>query len=238
MKKAIVLLLAAVICTGLTACNTGNTEISQETVSQTETVVEEDTSDTNDTITNDSESKILIAYFSLPENADTSGVDAVAGASIVLNNEKVLGNTEYMAYAIQEAVGGDLFRIETVQQYPLEHEPLVEMADEEQNSNARPELLNRVENMEQYDTIFLGYPNWWGDMPMPLYTFLEEYDLSGKTIIPFSSHGGSGFSRTESTIAQMQPNASVSENGLTVSRNDVADSYEDVFQLSENIIAE
>lgn len=217
MKKAIVLLLAAVICTGLTACNTGNTEISQETVSQTETVVEEDTSDTNDTITNDSESKILIAYFSLPENADTSGVDAVAGASIVLNNEKVLGNTEYMAYAIQEAVGGDLFRIETVQQYLLEHEPLVEMADEEQNSNARPELLNRVENMEQYDTIFLGYPNWWGDMPMPLYTFLEEYDLSGKTIIPFSSHGGSGFSRTESTIAQMQPNASVSENGLTVS---------------------
>ena len=238
MKKAIVLLLTAVICTGLTACNTGNTEISQETVSQTETVVEEDTSDTNDTITNDSESKILIAYFSLPENADTSGVDAVAGASIVLNNEKVLGNTEYMAYAIQEAVGGDLFRIETVQQYPLEHEPLVEMADEEQNGNARPELLNRVENMEQYDTIFLGYPNWWGDMPMPLYTFLEEYDLSGKTIIPFSSHGGSGFSRTESTIAQMQPNASVSENGLTVSRNDVADSYEDVFQWAENIIAE
>ena len=238
MKKAIVLLLAAVICTGLTACNTGNTEISQETVSQTETVVEEDTSDTNDTITNDSESKILIAYFSLPENADTSGVDAVAGASIVLNNEKVLGNTEYMAYAIQEAVGGDLFRIETVQQYPLEHEPLVEMADEEQNGNARPELLNRVENMEQYDTIFLGYPNWWGDMPMPLYTFLEEYDLSGKTIIPFSSHGGSGFSRTESTIAQMQPNASVSENGLTVSRNDVADSYEDVFQWAENIIDE
>lgn len=238
MKKAIVLLLAAVICTGLTACNTGNTEISQETVSQTETVVEEDTSDTNDTITNDSESKILIAYFSLPENADTSGVDAVAGASIVLDNEKVLGNTEYMAYAIQEAVGGDLFRIETVQQYPLEHEPLVEMADEEQNSNARPELFNRVENMEQYDTIFLGYPNWWGDMPMPVYTFLEEYDLSGKTIIPFSSHGGSGFSRTESTIAQMQPNASVSENGLTVSRNDVADSYEDVFQWAENIIAE
>ena len=238
MKKAIVLLLAAVICTGLTACNTGNTEISQETVSQTETVVEEDTSDTNDTITNDSESKILIAYFSLPENADTSGVDAVAGASIVLNNEKVLGNTEYMAYAIQEAVGGDLFRIETVQQYPLEHEPLVEMADEEQNGNARPELLNRVENMEQYDTIFLGYPNWWGDMPMPLYTFLEEYDLSGKTIIPFSSHGGSGFSITESKIAQMQPNASVSENGLTVSRNDVAESYEDVFQWAENIIAE
>ena len=112
------------------------------------------------------------------------------------------------------------------------------MADEEQNGNARPELLNRVENMEQYDTIFLGYPNWWGDMPMPLYTFLEEYDLSGKTIIPFSSHGGSGFSRTESTIAQMQPNASVSENGLTVSRNDVADSYEDVFQWAENIIAE
>lgn len=76
---------------------------------------------------------------------------------------------------------------------------------------------------------------WWGDLPMPLYTFLEEYDLSGKTIIPFCPHGGSGFSRTESTIAQMQPGATVSENGLTISRNDVAQSREQVAQWAAGL---
>ena len=99
-----------------------------------------------------------------------------------------------MAMTIQEAIGGELFRIETTEEYPLEHETLVNQAKEEQNEDARPELATHIENVEQYNIICLGYPNWWGDMPQPLYTFLEEYDFSGKTIIPFNSHGGSGFS--------------------------------------------
>ena len=171
---------------------------------------------------------ILIAYFSVPENVDTDGIDANSGASIVVKNKDVLGNMQYMAMTIQEAIGGELFRIETKEKYPLEHETLVNQAKEEQNEEVRPELATHIENVEQYDIIFLGYPNWWGDMPQPLYTFLEEYDFSGKTIIPFNSHGGGGFSNTIEEIKKLQPNATVKDDGLSISRNDVADSEQEI----------
>ncbi len=171
----------------------------------------------------------------MPEDVDTSGVDAIAGASIVVRDGEAVGNVEYMANVIAETVGADLFRIETVQQYPLEHEALVDQAAQEQDADARPELATHIENLEQYDTIFLGYPNWWGDMPQALYTFLEEYDFSGKTIIPFCPHGGSGFSRTESTIAELQPDATVSEEGLAISRNNVAGSAEQVADWANSL---
>lgn len=180
-------------------------------------------------------SSILIAYFTMPEDVDPAGADAVAGASIVVRDGEILGNVEYMAQTIQQAVGGDLLRIETVEEYPLEHEALVDFAAEEQEAGARPALATQIENLEQYDTIFLGYPNWWGDMPQALYTFLESYDLSGKTIIPFCPHGGSGFSRTQSTIAELQPNATVREDGLALSRNDVADSAEQVTAWAQGL---
>ena len=180
-------------------------------------------------------SSILIAYFTMPEDVDPVGADAVAGASIVVRDGEILGNVEYMAQTIQQAVGGDLLRIETVEEYPLEHEALVDFAAEEQEAGARPALATQIENLEQYDTIFLGYPNWWGDMPQALYTFLESYDLSGKTIIPFCPHGGSGFSRTQSTIAELQPEATVREDGLTISRNDVADSAEQVTAWAQGL---
>ena len=171
---------------------------------------------------------ILIAYFSVPENVDTDGIDANSGASIVVKNKDVLGNMQYMAMTIQEAIGGELFGIETKEKYPLEHETLVNQAKEEQNEEVMPELATHIENVEQYDIIFLGYPNWWGDMPQPLYTFLEEYDFSGKTIIPFNSHGGSGFSNTIEEIKKLQPNATVKDDGLSISRNDVADSEQEI----------
>lgn len=180
-------------------------------------------------------SSILIAYFTMPEDVDPAGADAVAGASIVVRDGEILGNVEYMAQTIQQAVGGDLLRIETAEEYPLEHEALVDFAAEEQEAGARPALATQIENLGQYDTIFLGYPNWWGDMPQALYTFLESYDLSGKTIIPFCPHGGSGFSRTQSTIAELQPNATVREDGLTLSRNDVADSAEQVTAWAQGL---
>lgn len=180
-------------------------------------------------------SSILIAYFTMPEDVDPAGADAVAGASIVVRDGEILGNVEYMARTIQQAVGGDLLRIETVEEYPLEHEALVDFAAEEQEAGARPALATQIENLEQYDTIFLGYPNWWGDMPQALYTFLESYDLSGKSIIPFCPHGGSGFSHTQSTIAELQPNATVREDGLALSRNDVADSAEQVTAWAQGL---
>lgn len=178
---------------------------------------------------------ILIAYFSVPENVDTDGIDANSGASIVVKNKDVLGNMQYMAMTIQEAIGGELFRIETKEKYPLEHETLVNQAKEEQNEEVRPELATHIENVEQYDIIFLGYPNWWGDMPQPLYTFLEEYDFSGKTIIPFNSHGGSGFSNTIEEIKKLQPNATVKDDGLSISRNDVADSEQEITDWAKGL---
>ena len=185
--------------------------------------------------TESSDSNILVAYFSMPEDIDTEGIDADAGASIVVKDDQVMGNLEYMAGIIGDVTGGDLFRIETVEEYPLDHEPLVDQAAEEQDEEARPELATQIEHLDQYDTILLGYPNWWGDLPMPLYTFLETYDFSGKTIIPFTAHGGSGFSDTVDTIAELQPEATVSEEGFSISRNEVADAEEEIRSWAEGL---
>ena len=168
---------------------------------------------------------ILVAYFSVME---TDGVDTVAGASRVAVNGEVLGNNEYVAQIIQRETGGDLFAIETVQDYPTTHDPLLEFAYNEKADHARPELATQIENLDSYDVIFLGYPNWNADLPMPLYTFLEEYDFSGKTIIPFTTHGGSGFSRTVQTISDLQPGAAVISDGLSISRNSVAKAENEV----------
>ncbi|MGN1109188.1 MAG: flavodoxin [Oscillospiraceae bacterium] len=180
-------------------------------------------------------SHVLIAYFSIPENVDTNGVDAVASASVVVSDGEKLGNTEYIAKIIQKTVGGDLFRIETVQQYPLEHETLVDQADDEKRSSYRPELCTHLSDISKYDTIILGYPNWWADLPMPVYSFLEEYDFGAKTIIPFVTHGGSGFSSTLNTISELQPGAFVSPHALSISRNNVAMSEQDVISWAESL---
>ena len=99
----------------------------------------------------------------------------------------------------------------------------------------RSQLASQIENLDQYDTILLGYPNWWADMPMPLYSFLEEYDFSGKTIIPFITHGGSRASQTIKAISDLQPNATVSSNALVLSRNDVARSAADVITWASGL---
>ena len=139
-----------------------------------------------------------------------------------------MGNVEFIAQTIQEETGGDLFTIETVQEYPGTHQELLEFAAAEMERNDRPELSTHIDNLDDYDVIFLGFPIWNADLPMPMYTFLEEYDLSGKTIIPFVIHGGSGFSRTVDTIEELEPDANVITDGLSVSRNSVADAQDDV----------
>jgi flavodoxin len=168
--------------------------------------------------------RVLIVYFTMPE---TDGVDTVSGASRVVKNGVVLGNVQFIAQTIQKTTSGDLFRIETVQSYPGVHDRLVDQAKTEQNAKARPRLT-RAANVAAYDVIFIGYPNWWGDLPMPLYTFLESTDLSGKTIVPFNVHGGNRFSDTISTITRLQPRATVITNGFTVSRNTVGNAETDV----------
>ena len=95
------------------------------------------------------------------------------------------------------------------------------------SNNARPAIKDTIENFDTYENIFVGYPNWWGDMPMILYSFFDEYDFSGKTIIPFNTHGGSGFSGTISTIKELEPNAEVLD-GKSISRNDIQDAEQEI----------
>lgn len=168
--------------------------------------------DTNETVSNESKTddvnienmgNTLILYFSMS------------------------GNTETVANYIHEEIGGDIVKLETVQTYPEDYDELVDYAREEQRDNTRPELETAIENIEQYDTIFLGYPNWWGDMPMPIYSFLDQYDLSNKTIAPFITHGGSGLSGTPANIANEEPDAVVTE-GLAINGDDVDDCQDEV----------
>lgn len=137
------------------------------------------------------------------------------------------GNTEKVANIIHDNVGGDIIKLETVEEYPSDYDELVDYAQEEQQENARPELSTKIDDIEAYDIIFLGYPNWWGDMPMPIYTFLEEYDLREKTIAPFITHGGSGLSNTPENIQGEEPKATVTE-GLAIYGSDARDSESDV----------
>ncbi len=162
------------------------------------------------------QSSLLVAYFSYAENADLpDDADASASASIQAWNGETTGNTGVVADMIAQATGADLFSIPTVEKYPDTYDATIDQGQQEQSDGARPELATHLENLDSYDTIFLGFPNWWGDMPMAVYTFLDEVDLSGKTVIPFVTSGGSGFSNTISTIQQMEPQATVQE-GLSI----------------------
>lgn len=117
------------------------------------------------------------------------------------------GNTKGVAEEIERQTGADLFEITLVNPYSSDYNTVLEEAQRDQNEQARPELAGQVENMEQYDTVLLGYPNWWASIPMPIASFLEEYDFSGKTIIPFCSHGGGRFGQSLTAITKLAPDA-------------------------------
>lgn len=248
MKKAIAILSAFALMLSLAACSEQEgiqsgqeTSVSAETQNSPASQSQEnyDTGETN----------ILIAYFTRLDNTDATldevvqgggpygflgdsledaDVDAIASASITVMDGEAQGNVETMAQMIEAVTGGDLFSIQTTQKYPVNYDELIDLGGEEKSQNARPELATHVDSIQQYDVIFLGYPNWWYDMPMAIYSFLEEYDLSGKTIIPFATSAGSGFSRTISSIQEMQPDAVVLEDGLHIPMGDVAGGREQI----------
>lgn len=231
MRKWSAIFFSILLVLSLSAC--GQADKDNETGNRNSQVSAE--KNKNNTGSTSSNTRVLIAYFTVPEDVKTSDNDAIAGASIVVKDSEKMGNTEYVAGLVQKTIGGDLFRIETKDAYPLEHDTLVDQAAEEHEKELRPELSNHVENFEQYDTVILGFPNWWGDLPMPVYSFLEEYDFAGKTIIPFVTHGGSGFSATTDTISQLQPDAQVSDNTLSLSREDVADAEDEVKKWAQGL---
>ncbi len=150
--------------------------------------------------------RVLIAYFSRAgENWEVGNV--------------AKGNTQIAAEIIAEETGYDLFRIRTVREYPLSYDEMLKVAEEEQKNNERPALRDEAGNFADYDIILLGYPIWWGDMPMAVYTFLESYDFAGKTVYPFNTHAGSGEAGTVRKIREVIPDADV-HDGLAITGKD------------------
>lgn len=146
------------------------------------------------------------------------------------------GNTRGIAEEIQAQTGADLFEIQLVEPYSTDYNTVLEQAQQDQNAQARPELSTHVEDLEQYDTILLGYPNWWASIPMPVASFLEEYDFTGKTIVPFCSHGGGRFGQSLTAITKLVPEAELGE-GLAISYSGGSGMPDDVAAwLAENQI--
>jgi len=138
------------------------------------------------------------------------------------------GNTRVIAHQIHENIGGDLFEIVSVDLYPSDYDEVVEKARKELKKDYRPGLKTKVENMDFYDVVFVGYPNWWGTIPMPVATFLSEYDFSGKTIAPFCTHEGSAFGRSLADIKGLCPQSTILD-GLAVRGSDVKNSKHQVY---------
>ncbi len=149
------------------------------------------------------------------------------------------GNTHIIADMIAEETGADLFEIRTVNPYPDTYDECTDVAKQEQNENARPELVDLPDSLDGYDTIFVGYPIWWGDLPMAVYTFLENYDFTGKSVIPFCTHEGSGLSGTQSRIEEICAGAEV-QDGLairgTVAQNEQEDAKAAVLEWLGEIV--
>ena len=222
--------VTAASCSGSNAVNSSAMGTVVETASETAAASQPETSSqttaaetTGETVsepeTAPAKETVLIVYFSNPQ---TDSTDADTSASRNIESSTLKGNVEYAAELIQAKVGGDMFRIETVEPYPAAYDPTIDQALDEQRANARPELKKSID-VSAYDTIYLGYPNWWGDMPMVVYTFLEQNDLSGKNLNVFVCHGGSRASSTLSTIKSLQAGANVSDNVLTLYWTDIPD---------------
>lgn len=208
MKKLLTFILSAVLIFTMTAC-TGNNSNEERNTQQNNTSAEVILEEANE-ITEEGEldaaqqgNHTLVAYFSWS------------------------GNTEQMAKMIQENTNADLFEISPVTPYTSDYNALLDQAQQEQSDNARPEISAEVENWDDYDVVFVGYPNWWNDAPMIIYTFLESYDWSGKTLIPFCTSGGSGFGQSLDSVEESSAGAVMGE-GLHVMGDDVEGAQEDV----------
>ncbi|SXD05275.1 flavodoxin [Klebsiella quasipneumoniae] len=168
-------------------------------------------------------SRTLIIYFSQPEEMKPDAVDGFSGASVLQKYTPETGSTQFVAQQIQKQTHGDLFRIETATPYPRQHDALLRVAEKEQQTNARPSLKTPLPDLSNYDTIYVGYPIWWYTMPMVIYSLFEQNDFVGKTVIPFTTHGGSRLADSLRQIARMQPQARLVTRALSISRNDVSD---------------
>lgn len=215
MKRILKLTLCAMMFISLFAFGSAN----GESVTERGASAAQTTHDTN----------ILVVYFSRVGITpfDMENVDASSSASVNIRDGELVGNVQYLAEYIVEATGGDLHQMITGNEYPADYRDTTDLASQEQADDVRPVLASHVDNMEQYDVVFLGYPNWWGTLPQAVKTFLTEYDFSGKTLIPFCSHGGSRLGRGPGDIAELCPDAVILD-GLAVGAGSVSSAREEV----------
>ena len=219
MKRfALACALTAVMLMTSACSGNGNTQNETTTEISTEAVTEASAQTSNETRNG---GNVLIAYFSWAANAENSDVDAVTSASIVNDNYHIAADF------VEQATNGDLFEIKTSESYPVDYSKTVDIASEEKAQNARPELTSHVENMDDYDTVVLIYPNWWGTIPMAVSTFLEEYDFTEKTVLPLCTNEGSGMGTSEDDIKALIPDATLTE-GLAVRGGSVDSSQVDI----------
>lgn len=196
IKKIIFVLLSIIML----SCTNNDTQKKDYIVDSLET-----SQNINALNISNTQNKILIAYFTwsdntVVENPDSIDVDAETSASVLSP-----GNAELIANWIAEETGGDLFSIKTQNKYSSDYDECLNQARKERDNNERPALVGRVNNIDDYDVIFLGFPNWWYTCPMAVFTFVESYDLEGKTIIPFCTHGTGGLSRTIRDLKNILP---------------------------------
>jgi flavodoxin len=168
-----------------------------------------------------------LALFCLEAKMEISAQSQTGSSKILVAYFSHSGNTRTVAEQIHKAVGGDLFEIKTVNAYPKDYNTVVDQAKREQAANTRPVLSSQVSNLNSYDVIFLGYPNWWGTLPMAMFTFLESYNFAGKTIIPFCTHEGSALGRSVNDIRKLAPQAAV-RDGLAVRGGSVSRAGNDI----------
>ena len=193
-KRLFFITILLMVTTLIVGCGDNNKSNNNKSESRANNVL-------NDT--KNSDSKVLVVYFS--KNGENYNVGNVS-----------IGNTAMMASYIKEYLGADSFEIVPVKKYSDDYDTATEEAKKEQNENARPKIKNSLDNFDNYNTIFIGYPIWWGDLPMIVYTFLEEYDFNDKTVIPFNTHEGSGDAGTYLTIKNKLSNARVNTKGLAL----------------------
>lgn len=229
MRKLLSIFMICLLSVTVSACSQAN-ESDEGNINPADEIVEPEITEPEENIEASNESHILIAYFTYGENAGLSNDAEVSSSASIQNwNGEVTGNAGILAHMIADVIEADLFSIRTVDLYPSTYDETVDQGRSENDAGARPVLSTHIENLDQYDTIFVGFPNWWYDLPMAMYTFFEEYDFSGKTIIVFSTSGGSGFSGTLQTIAELEPNATILE-GLTVNSSQINEAQNDVHE--------
>ena len=227
--RVLAILLSLLMIFALAACSSQNGDAPTESSGNTESAQPSNggSSDSQNTEAEGSSSgepsansNILVVFFS--HTGENYSVGVI---------EK--GNTHIIADMIAEETGADMFEIQPKNPYPTTYNECTDVAKKEQNENARPKYIGSVDNMEQYDTVFIGYPIWWGDLPMVVYSFLESYDFSGKIVIPFCTHEGSGLSGTARNVANACPGATVLD-GLAIrgstAQNKQSDAKSDVLK--------